>query len=177
MKKIIGLLLLILIDSSCSSELKSIDRKVSKIEKTITKNLTFGQNLCFDCNPDIDASTYFTKIENQIEKINFEIVSNNNCKEYSKKCTIYLENNVPILITLITKGNCEFENSGENVKTKKFQSVKQAYIISSNVKIYVQDWGKFEITVIGGSKFNYNLKDKERFQKIINKVMMQEKLK
>ena len=177
MKKIIGLLLLILINSSCSSELKSIDRKVSRIEKTITKNPTFSQNLCFDCNLDIDASTYFTKIDNQIEKINIEIVSENNCKEYSKKCTIYLENSGPILIIENTTGICEYEMSGINIKTHKFQSLKQESKIFSNVKIYINDWQKFEISVIGGSKFDYNLKVKEKYQKTINKVMEQEKLK
>jgi hypothetical protein len=177
MKKITGLLLLILINSSCSSEFKSINKKVSKTEKTIAKKLSLSQNLCFDYSLEIDSLIYYTKIENQIKKINLEINSNNNCKEYSRKSTIYLENNVPILITEITTGMCEYEISGINKKTNNFESFKLESKISSNVKIYVNDWEKYEITVIGGSKFDYNLKTKDRYQKIIYKVLEQENLK
>ena len=179
MKKAISLFVLILINLSCSSKLnpKSIDRKVFKIQKTIDNCPYFNQKVCWDCSSEIDIMIYFIEIENQIKKINFEIDSNNNCKEYSKKITIHLENNIPILITEITTGICEYEMSGVNKNTNKFESFKQESKISSNVKIYVNDWEKFEITVIGGNKFDYNLKAKERYQKIINEVLEQEKIK
>jgi hypothetical protein len=177
MRKIFFLFVLISINLSCSSKFKSTDRKDSKIEKNITRNPNLGQTICWDCSPEIDALIYFTKIQNQIKKINFEIDSNNNCKEYSKKCTIYLQNNIPILITEITTGICEYEMSGINKKTNKFQILKKESKISSDVEIYINNWEKFEITVLGASKFDYDLKVKEKYEKIINGILEQEKLK
>jgi len=174
MKKILALFLIVLINISCSSISKSIDKIVYKIEKTIDNSPYFSQNICWNCSPEIDALIYFTRIENQIKKITFEIDSNNNCKEYSKKSTIYLENNVPLLITEITTGMCEYEMSGVNKKTNNFESFKQESKISSNVKIYINDWEKYEITVIGGSKFDYNLKTKDKYGKIIAEILRQE---
>jgi len=176
MKKTIVLFIIILINISCSSISKSIDRKVYKIEKTIDNSPYFSQNLCWNCSPEIDALIYFTKIENQIKKINFEIDSNNNCNEYSKKITIYLESNVPILITEITTGTCEHEISGVNRKTNKFESSKQESKIFSNVKVYINDWQKFKITVIGGNEFDYNLRTKDKYGKIIGEILKQEKI-
>ncbi|MCU4190092.1 hypothetical protein M9Q43_13095 [Flavobacterium sp. HXWNR29] len=175
MKKIVGLLLFILVNSSCSSEFKSINRKVSRIENEIAKKAEINQNLCFNCSPEINTLVYFTKIENQIKRINYKIDSNVNCKEYTKDFAIFLDNNVPILITEITTGICEYEMSGVNKKTNKFESFKQESKISNNVKIYINDWENFEITVIGGNKSDYNLETKEKYQKIINEVLRQGK--
>lgn len=177
MKKIIALILLILINSSCSSEYKSIDKKVLKVNKAIDIHPNIKQNLYINCSSEIDALIYFIKIENQIKKINYKIEYDKNCKEYSKEVTVFLENNIPILITETTKAICEHEISGLNAITNKFQSFKEEFKIKSDVKLYVNNWDKFEIKVIGGSKFDYNLKTKEKYQNIINKVLEQEKIK
>ena len=176
MKKTLVLLLLIFFNFSCSTKLKSIDRKISKIEKTKYKNPYEAQNICWNCN-GIDSFTYYSKSKSKINKINFEIDSNINCKDYSKKVTIYIDNNIPILISEITNGTCKYEITGVNKKTKKLQSHEFESKISSNVKIYINDWAKFQVTVIGGNKFDYNLKVKEKYQEIINKVLEQENLK
>ena len=175
MKKIVGYILFILVNSSCSSEFKSINRKVSKIENEIAIKPEINQNLCFNCFPEINTLVYFTKIENQLKRIHYKIDSNVNCKEYTKDFSIFLDNNVPILITEITTGICEYEMSGVNKKTNKFESFKQESKISNNVKIYINDWENFEITVIGGSKSDYNLETKEKYQKIISEVLRQGK--
>jgi carbohydrate-binding DOMON domain-containing protein len=170
MKKIIILLVLILVYSSCSSKLKSIDRKVSKIEKIIEKNPNLGQNICWNYSSRTGQIIYFTKSENQIKKINFEIDLKNDCKEYSKKCTIYLENNIPILITEIVNGVCEYEMSGINKKTNKFQSFNEESKISSNIRIYIDNWEEFEFTVIGGY-YERNMKVKQKYDELITEVL------
>ena len=65
--------------------------------------------------------------------------------------------------------------SGVKKKTNKFEIFKQEIKISNNVKIYINDWENFEITVIGGNKSDYNLETKEKYQKIINEVLRQGK--
>jgi hypothetical protein len=59
-KKTIGLLLFILVNSSCSSEFKSINKKVSRIDNEIAKKPEISQNLCFNCSPEINTLVYFT---------------------------------------------------------------------------------------------------------------------
>jgi len=172
MKKTISLLLLILLNISCSSEFKTIDKNVSQVE-----NVASIQKVCFDCISEVDALVYYFIIENQIKKISFEIDSKNDCKEYNQKCTVYLEDNVPILITEITSGICEDEISGVDVGTNEFKSFKEEFKISNSVKIYIEDWEQFEIAVSGGNKFDYSLKTKEKYQKILTKVLEQEKRK
>ena len=174
MKKILFLFLPILLNLNCSSQLKSIDRKVNQIEKQITKKNIKKNDYSDHTKFELSEIIYATKIGTEIVKINYEIVENENYSNYNRKCQIYLKKSVPIFITEIISGKQTIYFSGINKVTKEPANQMDMEFAINN-KIYVENWKKFEIDVIGSSKKNdYNLKSKEEYEKIINKVLKQE---
>ncbi|REG88547.1 hypothetical protein [Flavobacterium aquicola] len=171
MRKIKYLLLLILINYSCSPKFKSIDKKVLKIEKRINKKSLSG-TMCWDCSKDVDATiVYIMNDKNEVKKINIEIDGKENFIEYNRKCQIYLENNIPIFITEVVKGEHTVYFTGfDKVNKKNVNQMDSDFSI--NIQVYIENWERFEVNVIGGNK--YDLKSKEEYEKIVNEVLKQE---
>ena len=130
------------------------------------KTYPFGDYWISENNPII----LVTKVGNEIKKLSFEILEGKGYDEYNRKCQIYFENNIPILITEMVNAKYSQEVDGVDKISKKMKSVKMKFDTSINDKIYIYNWDKFEIEVIGGSKSNYNLKRKQEYDKLITLI-------
>ncbi len=178
--KFIHFSLLVSLIFSCASSSsvkfkKNIDREVLKIEKkliekknekSIDKTYPFWDYWIGKNNPIV----LVTKNGNEIKKLSFEILEEEGYDHYNRKCQIYFKNNTPILITEIINAKCSEEVVGVDKISKDMKSVKIKTDISINDKIYIYNWDIFEIEVIGGNEYDYNLKRKQEYEKLITLI-------
>jgi hypothetical protein len=162
--------------SSSSVKLKkNIDIEVSKIEKKLTKKKNeksidktypFWDYWTGKNNPIV----LVTKNGNEIKKLSFEIFEEEGYEQYNRKCEIYFKNNTPIFIIEIINAKGSQEVVGVEKISNDIKSVKIKTDISINDKIYIYNWDIFEIEVIGGNKYDYNLKRKQEYEKLITLI-------
>jgi hypothetical protein len=182
MKNIFFYPIIIILGFSCSSKLKTIDNKVAKTEKKILQEkktaslyyylLDTGAEISFDDidenNFDYDESTTLNVFKNKkvITKVSFEITEKKNFIEYYRKCQIYFDNEIPILITDSLKSKQVIYLTGVHITTGKLVS-QMEHIILSNNKAYIEDWETFKIKSIDKDKSDYIIKNKEQYRKIM----------
>jgi hypothetical protein len=154
---------------------KSIDSKVLKIEKGIQeKSLQQIPNWNFTM---IDTLIYITKDKHGIKKVNFETDKKPNFVEYSRKCQIYFDNDVPIFITENSNGKYKYDMEGINRKTNQYSDFKFKREISKNIKIYIKNWKKFDVIIINGNQEDYDIKNKIQFDELIKLALTPQKKK
>jgi len=91
-------------------------------------------------------------------------------EKFNRNCTIYFDDNVPIFITEVVKGEQTLAATGYNRNTKEYFG---SFIdkTSVDVKVLINNWKTFEIFMFAGDNLEYILEHKEEYQKIVNEVL------
>lgn len=175
--KLVLIQMLILINFSCSPLANSIrvDKKTQKIDDRINPKKhkrPFESYLCWHCeiNNEFDQLVIY-KNGNEIKKIAID----SDRDGIQRKCQIYFENNIPILISESFSGENKINVTGQNLTTNSLVS-EVKFNVSKNYKIYINNWEKFDINIVGTTQSEYSMSDyKKLTETILTQLVESEK--
>lgn len=149
-------------DATIKKEYQRIDKAKSLIVDSLT--LIRGKDYKQGAHPDKKKYKIY-KEKKRIVKMEYEEIgaAGDKNREWNKKTTIYLKNNVPFYIVENLNGTVILRTLNEGEKSKPFKQKKE---------IYVNNWEKQEIkTIRNGHEETPQMKiDKQGYEELIEKI-------